>query len=258
MKILTVGDVVARPGREHLARRLRRLKQEMGIDLCIVNGENATHGLGLNRDGLEALLQAGSDVVTLGNHTFGQREMLTLLEESHPLVRPANFPPSTPGEGYYIYDMGRICVGVISLLGRVGMEAVDCPFRTADALIRKLQDQCRILMVDIHGEATSEKMALAHYLDGRVSGVFGTHTHVQTADEQILPKGTGYLTDLGMTGVIHSVIGMEVEQSIGRFVTRMPHRYEAAEGPTMLNAAVWTIDEQSGRTVSIQRIFERE
>ena len=256
MRILAVGDVIARPGGVYGAGCGRDSRRRYGLSLCIVKGQTAAGGRGINRESYELLMDAGADVITLGNHTWDNREVISLFDDGCSLVRPANYPPSAHGNGYLVYDMGKYCVCVISLMGRVGMDALDCPFRTADRILEECG--CKMVVVDFHAEATSEKQAMGYYLDGRVSAVFGTHTHVQTADERILPGGTGYLTDVGMTGVIQSVIGMKVENSVARFVTKTPHRYEVALGAVMFNGILFDVDPETGHTTGIERLFIRE
>lgn len=257
MKILAVGDVVARPGRECIERHLKRLKRETGADFCVVNGENAAGGNGIRRKDYDLLMEQGADVITTGNHVWGNREIISMFDDGLSILRPANYPPSVYGRGAMVVDLGKYQIGVINLMGRVGLEPLDCPFRRADQLIDELKKQCSIIVVDFHAEATSEKLALANYLDGRVSLVFGTHTHIQTADERILPGGTGYITDLGMTGVVHSVLGMEISTAVDRFVSRVNRRYEAAVGETELRGALFEVDPATGKTLAVERIVRR-
>ena len=257
MKILAIGDVVAKPGRACIERHLRKLKRETGADLCIVNGENAAGGNGIRRQDYNTLIREGADLITTGNHVWGNREIIELFDDGLSILRPANYPPSVYGSGSAVIDLGQYRVGVINLMGRVGLEPLDCPFRTADRIVEELRQECNMIVVDFHAEATSEKLALANYLDGRVSVVFGTHTHVQTADEQILPGGTGYLTDLGMTGAIHSVLGMDTSVAIDRFVTKVNRRYVEAKGDAELRGALFTLDPASGKTISVERIVRR-
>lgn len=257
MKILAIGDVVARPGRECIQRHLKQLKRETGADLCIVNGENAAGGNGIRREDYDLLMEHGADVITTGNHVWGNREIVTMFDDGLSILRPANYPPSVYGRGAMVVDLGKYQVGVINLMGRVGLEPLDCPFRCADRLVEELKRECRVIAVDFHAEATSEKIALANYLDGRVSLVFGTHTHIQTADERILPGGTGYLTDIGMTGVFHSVLGMDISAAVDRFVNRMNHRYAAAQGETELRGALFEVDPVTGKTLAVERIVRR-
>ena len=237
--ILAVGDVVGEPGLTHLERSLRPLKKLKGIHFTVVNGENAA-GVGICRTRWTGLYQAGADVVTLGNHTFGKGQILRRLEEDPYLLRPANYTGRAPGRGYGVYDCGHIQIAVMSLIGRCGLDFnADNPFTTAHRLLAGEGPDSEIARVDFHAEATSEKLAMAYYLDGRVSALWGTHTHVPTADEQILPRGTGYQTDLGMTGAVVSVLGIRPEQSIENFLGGVPGRYQPAEGPCKLQGTVF-------------------
>jgi len=254
MKILAIGDVVAKPGRECIERHLRQLKRETEADLCIVNGENAAGGNGIRRSDYDLLMANGADIITTGNHVWGNRDIVSMFDDGLSIIRPGNYPPSAYGTGSMIVDLGRYQVGVINLMGRVGLEPLDCPFRVGEQLVKELKKECNIIVVDFHAEATSEKLALANYLDGSVSVVFGTHTHIQTADERILPGGTGYLTDIGMSGVVHSVLGMDVNVAVERFVNRMNHRYVEAQGETELRGALFTVDPATGKTIAVERI----
>lgn len=253
MRILTVGDVVGRSGQEILRKALPGFKRLKGIDLCIVNGENAAQGNGITPEAFGNLVSSGADVITTGNHAYRRREMYDAFDENEYLLRPANFPDRNPGKGYCRVDFGRYQVGVINLLGRTYMEPLENPFTKVDEILSELDD-CRIKVVDFHCEATSEKRAMGFYLDGRVSVMFGTHTHVQTADEQILPGGTGYITDLGMTGPINSVLGVEPEIIIGKFKTGMPARFNLAEGESYLNGCIFDVDEKTGKTTEVERV----
>jgi len=251
VKVLAIGDVVGKPGRRTLAQLLPQLRRDHGIDLVIANGENAAGGKGLTAATAEELLRAGVDIITSGNHVWEHREIYPLLGGESPILRPLNYPPGTPGKGL----LGQGEIAVINLIGRTFMPCeVDDPFRAADKALASLQGY-RVIIVDMHGEATSEKMALAWYLDGRVSAVFGTHTHVATADARLLPKGTAYVTDIGMVGPLHSIIGMEAQDVLQRFLTQLPTRFNVAEkGPTIFNSALIDIDEETGRARSIQRL----
>ena len=255
MRILMIGDVIGRPGREAVDRILPSLRQEKGIDLVIANGENAAAGFGLTVDTASELLDAGVDVLTSGNHIWDKREFIPYMddvaEEGFPVVRPANYP-SAPGVGV----IRRRGVAVVNLMGRVFMTPLDCPFRTADRLLDEIrsEEETPVIIVDFHAEATSEKQAMGWYLDGRVSGVFGTHTHVGTIDARILPGGTAYLTDVGMTGPIDSVIGSDTRAVLERFLTSMPQRLEVAKGPCVLNSVLVEVDEQTGRSIYLERI----
>ncbi len=253
MKVLCVGDVVGTVGCRHLEAVLPDIKRQYQVDVCIVNGENAADGNGITPRAADAIFAAGADVITGGNHTFRRPEFLDRLETDPMVLRPANYPASPSGSGVAVVDKGRYAVTVINLLGQVYMDAVDNPFFVADALLEKA-DNPRICIVDFHAEATAEKKALGFYLDGRVSAVVGTHTHVQTADEQILPDGTGFITDIGMTGPKVSVLGIQPAQSITRIRNKMPTRFSTADGPCQMDAVLLTIDEATGKTTAIQRI----
>ncbi len=257
MKILFIGDVVGRPGRTALEARLGKLIDRHAVDLVVANGENAAAGFGLTAEVARDLFDFGVDVLTSGNHIWDKREIYDHLENDSRLLRPANYPAGLPGRGAGIFrTAGDIRVGVINLEGRVFMNNLDCPFRAADALVEELRQQTPVILVDFHAEATSEKVALGHYLDGRVSLVVGTHTHVQTADEQILPGGTAYLTDAGMTGSRDGVIGIRKELSIERFLTQVPVRFEVAKKDPVLCGLVVEIDEVTGRAIAVERVSE--
>ena len=250
--ILAVGDVVMEPGLRHLERHLRPLQKWKAIDFTVVNGENAA-GVGLTADQAERIYDAGADVVTLGNHAFGKSQIADFLEDAPWLLRPANYTGRAPGRGYGVYDCGHIQIAVMSLIGRCGLDFnADNPFTTAHRLLAG--ERPRFTLVDFHAEATSEKLAMAYYLDGRVSALWGTHTHVPTADEQILPRGTGYQTDLGMTGAVVSVLGIRPEQSIENFLGGVPGRYQPAEGPCKLQGTVFSLDSDTGLCVAVERV----
>lgn len=223
-------------------------------DLVIANGENCAGGLGLTPDTLEELLRSGVDVVTTGNHIWAKKEIIPCLDSDLPVLRPLNFPPAAPGRGYLITNG----VTVVNLIGRVFVGQFDCPFRTMDALLSDVSAISKIIVIDFHAEATSEKVALGRYLDGRVSAVLGTHTHVGTTDAQVLPKGTAYVSDIGMTGPIHSVIGVDTQLAIQNFVTGMPHRFAVGDGPVALDAILVDVDDATGRAKEIQRIRRAE
>ncbi len=254
MRVLMVGDVVGKPGRQLALELLPRLKQEQTIDFVIVNGENAAGGIGITPDLAAALLGGGANVVTLGNHAWGKREILPFLDEEVRLLRPANYPPGAPGQGVGVYACAVGQIGVVALQGRTFMEPVDDPFRAIDAILQTLRAQTAVIFIDFHAEATSEKQAFGWYVDGRASAVIGTHTHVQTADERILPGGTAYLTDVGMTGPIISVIGMRREIVIPRFLSLLPVRFEVAEGEAQLSAVIVDIDVNTGHATAIRRL----
>ena len=253
--ILFIADVIGSPGREVVQALLPGIKRRFGVHLTICNGENAAGGFGLTRDSAAALLEAGADVLTGGNHLWDRKESISYLAEETRLVRPANLPPGTPGQGWRVVTAADgASVGIVNLLGRVFMKEADCPFRVADQAVNALRKQCKVIFVDFHAETTAEKMALAWHLDGRVSAVVGTHTHVQTADERVLPHGTAFLTDAGMTGGFTSVIGMDKEAALRRFLTSMPERLTPATGDLRLNAVLVRVDSLTGHARSIQRI----
>ena len=251
MRILMIGDVIGKPGRDAVRALLPDLKHEKSIDFVICNGENTAGGYGITAETAAELLDSGVDVLTSGNHIWDKKEIIPFMEEGLPLIRPANYPDA-PGRGYI--QMGGVTV--INLMGRVFMASLDCPFRAADALLEKMQEEggSKVIIVDFHAEATSEKQAMGWYLDGRVSAVLGTHTHVGTVDAKILPKGTAYVTDVGMTGPRDSVIGSEVDTVLERFLTSMPNRLAVAAGPCVLNSALMDVDEETGKASLIERI----
>lgn len=255
MIVLVVGDIVGRPGRRALAELLPGLVEEFSAGFVIANGENAAGGAGITRETAVPLFAAGAHVLTMGNHVWNHREGIPYIEEELRIVRPANFPPGTPGRGGHVFESpSGARIGVVNLQGRTFMQPIEDPFRIGLELIQTLRPQADFIIVDFHAEATSEKMAFGHYVDGQVACVYGTHTHVATADERILPKGTAYITDIGMTGPSESIIGMRADEIIERFVTGLPRRYEVASGPVMLNAIALDIDESSGAARSIQRV----
>lgn len=255
VKILFIGDIVGSPGRQAVTRELHRLIDRYRIDLVIANGENAAGGFGITEEKARELFSLGIDVLTSGNHVWDKRESYPYLRREERLVRPANYPPETIGRGStLVRTAGGVAIGVLNLEGRVFMSSLDCPFRAADREIAHLKQRTNIVVVDFHAEATSEKVALGWHLDGKVSAVIGTHTHVQTADERILPGGTAYMTDAGMTGSFDSVIGVKKELAIERFVTQMPVRFDVAKKDIRLNGVAIEIDETSGSALSIERI----
>jgi len=252
LTVLAVGDVVGAPGLAFCKTHLRSLRRHLGADFVVVNGENAST-LGIRPDQAETLLDAGADVITLGNHTWSRREIVNYLDDCPQILRPANFAPQTPGRGWAEFDTAAGTVAVVNLIGRCSMDFTpDNPFPVMERLLRQIKT--RLILVDFHAEATSEKLAMGYFLDGRVSALWGTHTHVPTADTQILPKGLGYQTDLGMTGPSQSVLGIRPEQSINKFRGGVPTRYEPAPGPCKLEGAVFTIDAQTGLCVSAERV----
>ncbi len=250
MLILAIGDIVGRPGRRAVSQLLPGLRQQYGLDLVIANGENAAGGLGLTSTTAKELLDAGVDVLTSGNHIWAQKEIIPYLDGEMPILRPLNYPPGVPGKGHIAIGQ----VAVVNLMGRTFMGDLDCPFRAMDQLLTELEQP--IIIVDFHAEATSEKVAMGRYLDGRVSAVLGTHTHVGTIDAQLLPHGTAYVTDIGMTGPIDSVIGDDAEAVIQHFLTRMPHRLSMGKGKTAFNAIMVGVADDSGRATSIDRIYQ--
>ena len=255
MKLLFIGDIVGRAGRRTLTEHLDRLIDRHLVDLVVANGENAAAGYGLTATVLRELFDSGVDVVTTGNHIWDKKEIMPVLGHEARLLRPANYPPGLPGRGSGIYETAAgIKVGVLNLEGRVFMKNLDCPFRAADSLLAVLKQITPIVFVDFHAEATSEKQALGFYLDGRVSAVVGTHTHVQTADERILPEGTGYLTDVGMSGSQDAIIGNQKESAMDRFLTQLPVRLEVAKKDPLLCGVLLTINEKTGRCEAIERI----
>ena len=255
MNILMVGDIFGDSGRAALTKLLPRLRQEHAIDVTVVNIENAAGGFGVTPQIARTVLEGGGvDVLTSGNHIWDKKEIIPYIGKENLLLRPANFPAGTPGAGYITIKAGPHRVGVLNLMGRVFMNPIDCPFRKADEVVEELRRDTPVVVVDMHAEATSEVMAMGWYLDGRVSAVVGTHRHVQTADERLLPGGTAYITDLGMTGPVDSVIGVDKDIIIQRFLTQMPIRFEPAKGPAALRGVVIAVDPETGRATSIQRL----
>jgi metallophosphoesterase (TIGR00282 family) len=251
MKILALGDVIGRPGRQALRKLLPGLRQQYELDLVVANGENAAGGLGITPNTATELFESGVDVLTSGNHIWAQKEIIPILNSDAPLLRPLNYPPGVPGRGYLIKDH----VMVVNLIGRTFMGNYDDPFRAMDHLLEELKPKPIITIIDFHAEATSEKVALGRYLDGRISALLGTHTHIGTVDTQILANGTAYVTDIGMVGPIDSVIGDRVEAVIQRFLTSVPHHLSVAQGDTIINAVKVDIDDRSGKATDIKRIY---
>lgn len=252
MNILFIGDVVSQPGCNMLRSSLPGLKKEYQLDLVIANGENSAVGNGILPKSADFLFDSGVDVITLGNHAFKRKEIYDYLEENPSIIRPANYPAGAYGKGFTVVDMGRHSVAVINLSGQVFMEPNGDPFRTADEIISKIST--KLIIVDFHAEATGEKGAMGYYLDGRVSAVLGTHTHVQTADEQILPQGTGFISDAGMTGPIHSILGVAPECVVHKMTTHLPTRFEVSDSSCMLNGVLLEINEQNGNCATIKRL----
>lgn len=253
MNVLCIGDVVGVIGCRHLQDVLPRIKRELAVDVCIVNGENSADGNGITPASARYLFDAGADVITGGNHTFRRHEFYDLLEQNEALVRPANLPVGTPGRGMTVIDRGRYQVTVINLQGTVYMEALTSPFDTLDSLLKEAGDP-KFCIVDFHAEATAEKRALAAYADGRISALFGTHTHVATADEQILSGGTGFITDIGMTGPVDSCLGVRTELSVQKMRTKLPVRFATAEGPCRMDGVLFTLDDKTGKCTAVKRI----
>ena len=253
MKILMAGDVVGAPGREMFARMAAQLRGSGEADFIVVNGENVAGGRGITDKMAEELLRVGADVVTLGDHTWDQKEIRGYLDGQPRVIRPANFAPGCPGRGWTTVKTNFGPVTVVNLVGRVFMHNYDCPFRTIDDVLRRT-DLSKIVLVDIHAEATAEKIVLGRYLDGRVTAVVGTHTHVQTSDEEIMPGGTAYITDLGMTGPKDAAIGRDLESVTKMMLTGMPHKFKIAPGRVALEGVIMDVDRESGRAKSIKRV----
>jgi hypothetical protein len=254
MRILMIGDVVASPGRRVLAHWLPRLRDELALDLVVANVENAAGGVGITAAVAEEIRSCGVDVMTGGNHIWDKSEGIAAIEESAAIVRPLNYPAGTPGRGFGIYPVDGQPVAVLNALGRIFMNPIDCPFRGIDHALGRLDPAIKVILVDFHAEATAEKIAMGWYLDGRVSAVVGTHTHVQTADERVLPQGTGYLTDAGMTGPHDSVIGVRKELALRRMTSGLPVRFQPAEHDLRLHGVWFEIDPASGRARRAERV----
>lgn len=255
MKVLFIGDIVGKVGRNAVKAFLPNLMDKYKIDFVIANGENVAGGFGLTESLVKDLYAMGVQVVTTGNHVWDKKDFVGYIAKDSHVLRPANFAPGVPGSGSIVYTLpGGTKVGVLNLSGRVFMANMDCPFRTAQSEMEEMLKQTKIIIIDFHAEATSEKVAFGYFVDGTASAVLGTHTHVQTADEKILPNGTAYITDVGMTGPAHSVIGIDVAQIIRRFLTGMPDRFETAQGKGILSAVVCDINPDSGKALGIQRL----
>ena len=254
MKILAVGDLVGSAGVKKLKTELNKIRENEKIDFVIVNGENAGEGMGITKKNFDNILEENVDVITMGNHTWGKKDIFNFI--NHPkLLRPANYPKGVPGKGYNIYECKDKKIAVINLIGRVDVNVLsENPFLVAKDIIEKIKDKTDMIIIDFHAEATAEKIALGYYLDGKVTAIFGTHTHVQTADETILENGTAYITDIGMTGPKKSVIGMDVSASIKRFETTLPERYRIAGGDAMLNGVIFDVDNSTNKVKNIKRI----
>lgn len=258
MNILMIGDIVGRPGRRAIKSLLPALRQEHKVDFTIANAENASGGRGLTLDIMEDLLFLGVDVLTMGNHVWDNKDILRFIDDEPRLLRPLNYPGPCPGRGYHIYTAGfNRKIAVINALGRVFLPPLDCPFAATDAAVSDLQGKADIIIIDFHAEATSEKVAFGYYFDGRVQAVMGTHTHIQTSDERILPQGTAYITDLGMTGPYESVLGMKKEQVLEKFLSGRPVRLDVASGTAQLQGVLLTLDEDTGVVDRISRLSEQ-
>lgn len=254
MNVLFIGDIMGEPGRRAISRLLPKVVTQHAVDLVIGNGENVAGGFGITPELAQELFEMGLSVITTGNHAWDKKEILDFIRQEPRLLRPANYPSGVPGQGSIVVETpAGERLAVLQLMGRVYMPTLDCPFQVARREAARLKAEARAIIVDMHAEATSEKMAMGHFLDGEVSAVVGTHTHVQTADEQILPKGTAYITDIGMTGPVQSVIGIKKEHAIEKFLTQMPRRFEVASGPAVFSAVLIELDGQIGKAIRIQR-----
>lgn len=255
MKILVVGDLIGNSGIKKLEKQLPNIKETENIDFIIVNGENAGEGMGITQQNFDDILAMNIDVITMGNHTWGKKDIFKFID--HPkLIRPANYPKGVVGKGYNVYTCQDKKIAVINLIGRVDINVLsENPFIIVKELVEKLQNQVDMIFVDFHAEATAEKIAMGYFLDGKVTAVFGTHTHVQTADEKILPNGTAYITDVGMTGPKNSVIGMDIATSLKRFETTLPERYKIASGECMINAVIFDVDDAKNKVREIKRLY---
>lgn len=253
MNILAIGDIVGEIGVKKIVKELPKLKEKYNIDFCIINGENSAGGMGITKKIFDSLINAGADVITMGNHTWGKKDIFSFIDDKR-IVRPANYTKGLPGNDYSIVNKNNKRIAVINLIGRTSMGILsENPFIVANDIYNKLKNQVDIFVLDFHAEATAEKIALGYYLDGKANIIFGTHTHVQTADETVLPKGTAYITDIGMTGPKYSVIGMDIKASIKRFETSLPERYKLAEGNCIFNSIIFEINDENGKIEKIER-----
>lgn len=254
MRILAVGDIVGECGVRKLKAELPKIIKQENIDFVITNGENSAGGMGINERNFNDILSAGTNVVTMGNHTWGKKDIFKFIDHSQ-LLRPGNYPKGVPGKGYGIYECKNKKIAVINLMGRAEINILtENPFIIAKEVVEELQNEVDIIIMDFHAEASAEKIAMGRYLDGKITILFGTHTHVQTADEQIFPNGTAFISDIGMTGPINSVIGMDISASIKRFETTLPEKYKIAEGECMLNSVLFEVDENTNKVIDIKRI----
>jgi len=254
MNILAVGDIVGKSGVDKLRAELPKIVEENKIDFVIVNGENAADGMGLTQNLYREILTAGANIVTMGNHTWAKKDVFSFIDDEK-IIRPANYSEKNPGVGYRIMECKGKRIAVINLIGRVTMNVLsENPFTVAKKIVEEIKNQTDIIIIDFHGEATAEKIAFTYYMDGEVTAVYGTHTHVQTADERIFPKGTGFICDIGMTGPINSVIGMEIEASVKRFETSLPEKYKIADGKSKLNSVMFCINDETNKVEEIVRI----
>jgi metallophosphoesterase (TIGR00282 family) len=254
LRVLMIGDVVGRPGRRAVQQFLPGLRHDYKLDLVIANGENIAGGIGITPDTANELCRCGVDVITTGNHVWAKKEIVSQMDGEIPIIRPLNFPPGVPGRGF-LEAKGAI---VVNIIGRVFIGQYDCPFRAMDCFLSEVKKETKVIVVDFHAEATSEKIAMGRYLDGRISAILGTHTHVPTADCFILPGGTAYVSDVGMVGPVDSVIGVDTESAIRSFLMGMPHRFFVSEGPSMFDAVMIEIDEATGKATGIKRINLKE
>ncbi|MDD6807097.1 MAG: TIGR00282 family metallophosphoesterase [Oscillospiraceae bacterium] len=254
MKILAIGDIVGTCGLDALRLALSKYKRDNGIDFCIVNGENSADGNGITPTSADHIFTSGADVITTGNHAYRRKEMYRCFEDNEFILRPCNFNGNNPGHGFVVVDMGKTQVAVVNLMGTMYMDPLENPFLKMDNLLKKELSGVKNIIVDFHAEATSEKRALGFYLDGRVTAIFGTHTHVQTSDEQILPNGTGYITDVGMTGALQSVLGVDPQIVIDKFKYNMPARFDFIRGDAIMSGCIFEIDENTGLTTGVSRV----
>ena len=254
MNILAVGDIVGNIGIDEIKKNLKKIKQDYNIDFCIVNGENAAEGIGITEKNFNDIIKAGADVVTMGNHTWGKKEIFKFIDDPK-ILRPINYPEGVCGKGYNIYTCNNKKIAVINAIGRAEINIqTENPFIIVEKIVKKIKNNVDLIFIDFHAEASAEKKAMGYFLDGKVTGMFGTHTHIQTADEQILPKGTAYITDIGMTGPKNSVIGMDIAVALKRFLTALPEKYKMANGDAMLNAVIFEINNKTNMVEQIKRI----